>query len=119
MSSCRPVALAFLVSTSAFAGVDANKASQADLESITGLGPATASMVLDERGKGLFKDWIDLIGRVKGVGDRSAARLSAEGLTVNGASYKDVEAGADAKARKGAVASRRRASDADPSAAGK
>jgi competence protein ComEA len=76
-----------LIAGAAFAAVDVNQASQAELESITGLGPATASLIVDERRKGPFKSWADLIGRVKGVGKHSAAKLSAEGMTVNGASY--------------------------------
>jgi competence protein ComEA len=80
--------LAVPVSISVFAAVDVNQASQAELESITGLGPATASLIVDERRKGPFKSWADLIARVKGVGKHSAAKLSAEGMTVNGASYR-------------------------------
>jgi competence protein ComEA len=85
-------ALTAFVAINAFAAIDVNKATLADLESVTGLGPATTSAILDERRKGSFKDWADLIGRVKGVGEHNAARLSAEGLTVGGASYKGVEA---------------------------
>jgi len=80
-------ALATLVAASALAAVDANTASQADLEAIGGVGPALSATIIDERRKGDFKDWNDLLGRVRGVGDRSAARLSARGLTVNGKPY--------------------------------
>ena len=41
--------------------------------------------ILDERTKGGdFKDWADLDTRVKGIGSKSAAKLSAAGLLVNG-----------------------------------
>ena len=43
---------------------------------------------MSERKKGEFKDWQDFIDRVKGIGDDRAAKLSAEGLTVNGTAYK-------------------------------
>ena len=72
----------------AFAAVDANKATQAELESVKGIGPAIATKILDERKKGSFKDWNDMVERVKGVGEGNAAKFSAEGLTVNGAGFK-------------------------------
>ena len=73
------VALAALVAATAFAAVDVNKASQAELESIKGIGPTISTQILDERKKAPFKDWNDLITRVKGVGDaapRSSRRTA-------------------------------------------
>ena len=69
------------------ASVDANRATRAELEAVKGLGPSISAKILDERSKGTFKNWQDLIDRVKGVGESNAAKFSAEGLTVNGASY--------------------------------
>jgi competence protein ComEA len=77
-----------LLCAGAFAAVDANKATQAELEAIKGIGPVIAGKILDERKKGSFKDWDDMIERVKGVGEGNAAKFSAEGLTVGGATYK-------------------------------
>jgi competence protein ComEA len=71
-----------------FAAVDINKATVADLDSIKGIGPATSAKMLDERKTTPFKDWADLIQRVPGIGDRRAAKLSAQGLTVNGDAFK-------------------------------
>jgi len=71
----------------AFAGVDVNQASEADLDGFKGLGPATTRLILAERKKADFKSWADLISRVKGLGQNSAAKLSEAGLSVNGASY--------------------------------
>ena len=89
------VALSF---TAAFAAVDVNQASEAELDGIKGVGPATSRLIVAERNKSEFKNWADFIGRIKGLGDKSAARFSAQGLTVNGAAY---EAGrVDAKASK-------------------
>ena len=68
----------------AFAQVDVNKADQAGLDGIKGIGPAMSKRILDERKKGDFKDWTDFGTRVKGVGDKSANKLSDAGLTVNG-----------------------------------
>ncbi len=73
--------------TMAFAAIDANKASQAELEAIKGIGPVISSLIISERKKGDYKDWTDLVTRVKGVGDKSAAKFSEGGLTVNGQTY--------------------------------
>lgn len=80
--------LAMLVTTGfAFAQVDVNKADQIALDGVKGLGPKTSKSVLEERKNGGdFKDWSDLERRVKGVGAKSAAKLSNAGLTVNGKS---------------------------------
>jgi competence protein ComEA len=68
----------------AFAGVEANTADRAALDSIKDIGPKTAEAIVVERTKGgPFKDWNDLIHRVKGVGPHNAAKMSAAGLTVN------------------------------------
>jgi competence protein ComEA len=79
-------ALAFL-SAASFAAIDVNKASQAELESVKGLGPAMSTKILDARKTGPFSDWDDLQSRVKGVGSGNAAKLSSEGLTVNGTNF--------------------------------
>jgi competence protein ComEA len=83
----------------AFAAVDANKGSEAELDSIKGIGPATSKQILAERKKAEFKNWDDLISRVKGLGDKTAAKLSEGGLTVGGVSYRPA-----ADAKKAAVA---------------
>lgn len=76
-----------LLSAAAFAVVDVNKASQAELESIKGIGPSMSAKILDARKTGSFKDWSDLQSRVKGVRDGNSAKFSADGLTVNGAAF--------------------------------
>lgn len=73
-----------------FAAVDINKATVADLDSIKGIGPSTSAKMMDERKASPFKDWGDLIQRVPGIGDKRAAKLSAQGLTVNGDAFKPV-----------------------------
>lgn len=76
---------ALAASTSfAFAQVDVNKADAAALDGVKGVGPSMSKAILDERGKGEFKDWADLQKRVKGLGDKKAAKLSEAGLQVNG-----------------------------------
>jgi competence protein ComEA len=91
------LALAMLLATMsmAFAQVDANKADQAALQGVKGVGPKTAQQILGARSKGgAFKDWADFEKRVKGVGDKRAAKLSAAGLTVNGQPAPKVALGA-------------------------
>lgn len=84
----------------AMAAVDVNKATEAELDGVKGIGPATSKLILSERKKGPFKDWNDFIARVKGLGESRAAKLSGDGLTVNGSAYKAAAAGKEAKADK-------------------
>jgi competence protein ComEA len=70
----------------AFAQVDVNKADQAALDSVKGIGPAKSKAIMAERAKGEFKDWADFEQRVKGIGEKNAMRLSEAGLMVNGKS---------------------------------
>jgi competence protein ComEA len=84
--------LALVTAVALAASVDANKASQADLEAVKGIGPAVAGKIIEERKKGTFKNWDDLVERVKGIGEGNAAKFSAAGLTVGGASFKGAAA---------------------------
>ena len=88
--------VAMLYAAASFAAVDVNKATAAELDSIKGIGPVVSAKIIDARKNGAFKDWNDFIGRVNGVGEKSAAGFSADGMTVNGSSY----SGAPAKAAK-------------------
>lgn len=85
--------------TLAWAQVDVNKADEAALDGIRGLGPAKTKAILEERKKGEFKDWTDFEQRVKGVGAKSAIRLSEAGLQVNGKSKDGAPAKANAPAK--------------------
>ena len=90
--------LAMLYAAASFAAVDVNKATAAELDGIKGIGPTMSKRILDERKKGEFKNWDDLITRVKGVGESNAAKYSAEGLTVKGEEFRKAAAGkAEAK----------------------
>lgn len=89
----------------AFAQIDVNKADQAALESIKGVGPAISKAILDERKKGEFKDWADFQKRVSGIKDKKAAALSEAGLTVNGQAMSGSAATASAKEEKKSKAS--------------
>lgn len=78
----------------AHAAVDANQASQAELETVKGIGPALSTKILDARKAGAFKDWADFVDRVGGVGPGNAARFSQAGLTVNDVAYSAAPAAA-------------------------
>ena len=82
----------------AFAQVDVNKADQAALDGVKGIGPKTSKAILEERKKGGdFKNWNDFENRVSGIGGKSAIKLSQAGLTVNGQAKADAVASKDAK----------------------
>ena len=86
------VTLYAALAMAAAAAVDVNKATDAQLDAVKGIGPATSKAILAERKKGQFKDWADFISRVKGIGDKKAETLSKEGLTVNGEAFKATKA---------------------------
>lgn len=62
--------------------LDLNQASEAELDSFKGLGPATTAKILAARAQGTFKDWPDFVRRVPGVGVVKAQQLSAQGATI-------------------------------------
>lgn len=96
------VIAAMIVSMSfAFADVEVNKADQATLDGVKGIGPSISKAILAERTKGgNFKDWADFESRVKGIGEKSALKLSAAGLLVNGQSMSGAAKPSNAKAAK-------------------
>lgn len=79
--------LAALSACAAFAAVDVNKASEAELDAINGIGPATTRLIVAERQKSEFKSWDDFMSRVRGVRAKTATKFSAGGLTVGGVPY--------------------------------
>ncbi len=78
---------ALLFAAAVHAAVDVNRASQAELEAVKGIGPSLSTVIVSERKKSEFKDWSDFVGRVKGVGEKNAAKFSDGGLTVQGKPY--------------------------------
>jgi competence protein ComEA len=81
------VALGLVLAAGAHA-VEANNANRAQLEQLRHVGPPLADAILIERDKaGMFKDWPDLMQRVRGIRDAKARKLSDAGLTVAGQPY--------------------------------
>jgi competence protein ComEA len=87
------LALGLLWAASGHAGVEANQAPAADLVAIKGIGPGTSQNILQARQQRPFQDWNDFIQRVRGVGPATAAKMSANGLTVNGLRFEAQAAG--------------------------
>ncbi len=89
MNKLIAVLLSLWLTTPAFAAVDVNTGTQAELEQLKGIGPDLSQRLLDERAKAPFIDWDDLMKRVPGMKKRLALRLSEQGLTVGGRGYAD------------------------------
>ena len=86
----KPLALGLVLSLFSplvLANLEINRASQAELERLSGVGPRLSTRILTARASRSFSDWEDLHARVSGMGPRQSARLSKEGLTVAGASF--------------------------------
>ena len=103
------VVTALCAGAMAFAAVsvDVNKADQAALDGIRGIGPSLSNAILAERSKGgNFKDWQDLEKRVKGISDKNSLPFSKAGLVVNGQARQEgaPEAASAAKTPVGAPA---------------
>ena len=76
---------AFMFSASAWAAVDINTATQAQLETLDGVGPAKAQAIIDYRKKnGPFKSTGDL-DKVPGFGDKTMEALKKD-ISVSGGS---------------------------------
>ena len=76
--------LAFTSIGSALASpINVNTATQSELESIKGIGPAKAKTIINERlDGGHFQDANDLQKRVRGIGMRSVEKMVDNGLTI-------------------------------------
>ncbi len=87
-----------VLALNAFAAVDVNQATRADLETVKGIGPGLSGKIIDARKTGGFKNWDDLVERVGGIGPRNATKLSQGGLTVAGTGF-DATSAATAAAK--------------------
>ncbi|MCD0505738.1 ComEA family DNA-binding protein, partial [Bordetella petrii] len=64
-------------------GLDVNAASAEQLETLHGVGPRTAQIIVQERERaGPFESLQDLSDRVRGIGRKRLDRLQAAGLVV-------------------------------------
>jgi len=76
-----------LLASGAWAQVDLNKATEMELDGMNGLGPAITRQIMNERQKTPFRDWPDVMQRIKGIGPQKAAGLSEQGVRVQGQGY--------------------------------
>lgn len=65
--------------------LDANTASADELQTIRGIGPATAARIVEARQREPFRDLDDLRARVRGIGEKNLRRMHDAGLDVGGA----------------------------------
>ncbi len=79
--------VSMLLTGIAWAQVDLNKAQEIELDGLNGLGPTMTRAIMNERQKAPFRDWTDVMQRVKGIGPKKAASLSEQGVRVQGQSY--------------------------------
>jgi competence protein ComEA len=85
-----PLAL-LLLSPMAWA-LDINQASEAELDSLKGMGPALSAKVLEARAQGPFLNWLDVMQRVSGLRQAKAQQFSEQGLTVQGLPFNTTKA---------------------------
>jgi competence protein ComEA len=76
-----------VTATLACLALDVNQATEAELDSIKGLGPSSTARILKARVVGPFKDWADFMQRVKGIKPATAKKLSDGGLAVGDSPY--------------------------------
>jgi DNA uptake protein ComE-like DNA-binding protein len=69
----------------ALSHVDVNTATESELANVVSVGPVVAAQILEERKKGRFSNWADLVNRVIGLGSaQNAVFASVSGLNVDG-----------------------------------
>jgi hypothetical protein len=68
-------------------GLDLNAATEAELDGLTGFGPAFTARVMQARAERPFQDWADFMRRVKGVREPTAWRLSRQGARIQQAPF--------------------------------
>jgi competence protein ComEA len=88
--------LFFAFVSGAFAAINLNTATQAELDGVSGIGPVKAKAILDYRKKnGAFKS-VDDLNNVPGFGEKTVAKVKSA-FTVGNAAPAKKAANADAK----------------------
>ncbi|PSJ17582.1 ComEA family DNA-binding protein [Nitrosomonas supralitoralis] len=77
------MALVFLLTGTAFAAVNINTASQAELETLQGIGPAKAKAIIEHREKSGNFASVDDLAKVSGIGQGIIKQLR-DAVTVEG-----------------------------------
>lgn len=84
------LAVCFVLVGSAFAAVDLNTATQAQLESVNGIGPVKAKAIIEYRARNAPFKSVDDLANVKGFGKKTVDKVRAE-VTVGGSSAKPAD----------------------------
>ncbi|UCE30473.1 MAG: helix-hairpin-helix domain-containing protein [Burkholderiales bacterium] len=89
------VALAWATATAVHAAsIDANTATETQLQAVKGIGPGIARRIVAERRRaGPFADLGELERRVRGIGAANLRRMAASGLAVGPAPRRAAEPG--------------------------
>jgi competence protein ComEA len=88
MSRAAAAALLLALFAAPALALEINVANRAQLEQLRGIGPPLADAILAEReARGAYRDWADLMGRVKGIRAAKATSLSQAGLRVGQAAF--------------------------------
>ena len=85
---CYATAIALCLLAGSASALDLQQATEAELDSLRGMGPSLTAKVLAARAEKPFDSWADLMRRVNGIREAMAQRLSDQGLTVQGLAYK-------------------------------
>jgi competence protein ComEA len=101
-------------SSLAWAVGDVNRLEAGRLQAVKGIGPKLSQRIVEERQRSPFRDWDDFIDRMPGVGERTAQKFSAQGLTVNGQSFGPAPANARTPTRSSVTAYAPRTPPAPP-----
>ncbi len=67
--------------------LELNHASEAQLDGLKGIGPATSRRILAARAERPFDSWQDFQARTRGIGPAVARQLSLQGLRVQGQAF--------------------------------
>ncbi|OWT70398.1 hypothetical protein CEY04_25675 [Achromobacter sp. HZ28] len=87
------------------AAMDVNAATAEQLQSLRGVGPKTAAIIIHERQRGgNFQSMEDLSDRVRGIGAKKARALQEAGLSIGPGTGAGAGPGAPAAGRPGAPA---------------
>lgn len=109
----------FMMASMAFAAIDINSATVADLEKLSGIGPSKAQAIVDYRTKnGAFKTTED-IKKVSGIGDKTYEKIKSDLAVSGGGKTVDSAPAAKTPAAKAAPAAKPAKAEKAPAASAK
>ena len=82
-----PGLIGLLLFTAPALALDLNLATEAELDGLSGVGPAFTARVMQARAERPFLNWADFMQRVKGVREPTALKLSRQGARIQQQTY--------------------------------